>query len=317
MVYASGRWAAIILDMNKILVTDSLFIFPEHVKTLEAAGYEVERLDKPAASEAELIDAVKGKVGYILGGIEKVTRPVIDAADELKAIVFTGVGYEAFIPAWEYAQSKGIILDKTPDGATQAVAEWAVTAALAMNRGFFRVGRAGQESFLPTPGLEGLHIGIIGFGRIGSRIAEMIKPFQVEGISYYSRTQHAERGDKLSAQYASLDEVLSTSDVVFLSVPDSAGDGFIGASQLAKMKDDALLVSIAHPGIIDNDSLLAELQHGRLRAISDYPADDRFNDLPLKNWYCLNASNAFMTNTAIKLTSDLAVKALLKAVKSA
>lgn len=49
-------------------MTDSLFIAPDHVLQLEEAGYEVERLDKPKATEAELVAAIKGKVGYILGG---------------------------------------------------------------------------------------------------------------------------------------------------------------------------------------------------------------------------------------------------------
>ena len=52
---------------GKILVTDSLFIFDEHVNKLEAAGFEVERLDKPEVTERELIEAIKGKVGYISG----------------------------------------------------------------------------------------------------------------------------------------------------------------------------------------------------------------------------------------------------------
>lgn len=53
---------------GKILVTDTLFIFDEHVKQMEAAGYEVVRLDKPKATEEELQEAIKDKVGYILGG---------------------------------------------------------------------------------------------------------------------------------------------------------------------------------------------------------------------------------------------------------
>jgi phosphoglycerate dehydrogenase-like enzyme len=91
--------------MQTILITDSLFIFPEHEQQLKDAGYEVVRLDKPDATEAELCEAVKGKVGYILGGIEHVTQKVIDAADELKAIAFTGIDYKALITAWEYKHS--------------------------------------------------------------------------------------------------------------------------------------------------------------------------------------------------------------------
>ena len=63
---------------GKILVTDSLFLFDEHEKRLKDAGYEVVRLDKAAASEEELVEAIKGKDGYIIGGVEKVTKKVID-----------------------------------------------------------------------------------------------------------------------------------------------------------------------------------------------------------------------------------------------
>lgn len=79
---------------GKILITDTLFIFDTHLKQLELAGYEIERLSKPDATEDELCQAVKGKVGYILGGIEKITGKVIESADKLKVIVFTGSGYQ-------------------------------------------------------------------------------------------------------------------------------------------------------------------------------------------------------------------------------
>jgi gluconate 2-dehydrogenase len=131
--------------MRSILVTDSLFIFPEHEKVLTDAGFTIERLDKPAATEDELITALKGKEGYILGGIERLTNRVIDAADGLKAIVFTGIGYKNFIPNWEYVTQKGIAIANAPDGPTNAVAEWAVTMALAMSRNIFDIGRAGEK----------------------------------------------------------------------------------------------------------------------------------------------------------------------------
>ncbi len=69
-----------------ILITDSLFVHKEHEEQLRAAGYDIQRIDKPKANEEELIAAIKGKIGYILGGIEQVSEKVIDAADELKVI---------------------------------------------------------------------------------------------------------------------------------------------------------------------------------------------------------------------------------------
>jgi phosphoglycerate dehydrogenase-like enzyme len=127
--------------MNKILVTDSLFIKDEHAKKLEEAGFEVERLDKPNASEEELCQAVKGKVGYILGGTEKVTEKVIESADQLKVIVFTGTGWTGFIPAHEAASKKGIAIGAAPHLNAHAVAEFGMAMTLLMCRDMLDLAR--------------------------------------------------------------------------------------------------------------------------------------------------------------------------------
>lgn len=299
---------------GKILITDSLFIFPEHEQRLRDVGYEVERLDKPEASEDELVAAVPGKIGYILGGIERVTQKVIDAADELKAIVFTGIGYKEFIPAWEYAQSKGILLGNTPDAPTHAVAEWAITVALAMNRGIFELGPMGNKKFLTTKGLEGQRVGIIGLGRIGKHISEMLTPFRAASISYWSKHRH----DESSLPYQELDQLLAESDIVFLCVSKDAGDNFIGERELSAMKDGALLVAFGYAGLVDENALLKELKNGRLRAASDSSGkSDAFKQVPLSHWFRFNASNAFNTEVTLKVTSDTAIDTLLNLLSAA
>lgn len=298
--------------MKTILITDSLFIFPEHEKMLTDSGYEIERLNKPEPSEEELAKAIKGKVGYILGGIEQVTEKVVDSSDELKAIVFTGIGYKDFIPAWEYATKKGIAISNVPDGPTHAVSEWAITMALAMNRGIFDLGRTGQKDFMTTTGLEGQNIGIIGLGRIGKHITEMLKVFRPALVSYYSRHRHEDSEKSLNIKYKDLNTLLSESDVVFLCVSKDAGDNFLGKEELSYMKDGALLVSFVGQNYINSEALLKELQSGRIRAVSDHPLkDESSKKLPLGTWFCFNASNAFNTKTEIKLTSDMATQSIL------
>lgn len=121
---------------NKILVTDSLFIFDEHVKRLEVAGYEIERLDTPTANEEQLIEALKGKVAYILGGVEKVTDKVLESTNELKVIAFTGADWKALITGWATATKKGIAISNAPGGNSFAVAEFSIALGLAMQRNF-------------------------------------------------------------------------------------------------------------------------------------------------------------------------------------
>ena len=297
---------------GKILITDSLFIAKEHEETLTEAGYEIERLDTPEATEDQFMEAIKGKVGYILGGTEVLTDKVIDAADELKAIAFTGIGYKGFIPNYEYVTKKGIAIANTPDGPTHAVAEWAMTAALAMNRNIFDIGRTGTKKFLTTKGIEGQHVGIVGLGRIGAEITRMLKPFKPASISYYSKSRHESSEKELNITYIDLESLLQQSEIVFVCVSDDAGQNFMTEKELGLLKDDALLVSFIHKGIINEAALLKELQSGRIRAAMDYPMDTKeANDLPLSRWYSGSGSNAFNTFLEIKLVSDMAVRSLL------
>jgi phosphoglycerate dehydrogenase-like enzyme len=298
---------------NKILVTDSLFIFDKQVKKLEAAGFEVERLDKVAATEAELIKAVKGKVGYILGGAENVTGKVLQAADKLKAVAFTGITYASFITApAPLIKSKGIMVSNAPDGPTHAVAEWSITMALAMNRSIFTLGRSGSTNFLTTPGLEGQNIGIIGLGRIGSEIAQMLKPFRPSSVSYYSRNNQW-----VKIEYKPLKRLLRESDIVFLCVSGDVGGNFMSEDLFKLMKENALLVSFMHPGIVEEDALLAELKSGRLRAVSDYPmTSEEFDGLPFSRWYCFNGSNGFNTVTETDLVSDTVTESIINLIKT-
>lgn len=292
----------------KILITDSLFIGQEHEERLKKLGFEIERLDKPEATEDELIESIKDKDGYILGGVEVLNNKIIDAGNKLKAIVFTGIGYKDFIPNYEYVTSKGISIANTPDAPTHAVAEWAITMALAMNRNIFDLGRAGNKKFKTSKGIENQHIGIVGLGRIGKEIAHMIKPFRPASISYYSKNKKEDSG----LIYKDLEILLQESDIVFLCVSKDAGKNFFGKNQLTQIKDGSLLVSFMADGIIDEQALLDELLGGRIRVVLDHPINDiRSQEIPLGIWYCFNGSNAFNTETEIKLCSDMATDSII------
>lgn len=301
---------------GKILITDSLFIFPEHEKTLQEAGYEVERLDKPNASEEELIEAVQGKVGYILGGIEKVTEKIIESANELKAIVFTGADVKAFIPGFDLATKKSIAIANAPGANSYAVREYTVALILAMVRNIFELGRTGKTQFQTTSSLNDLTVGIVGMGNIGSRVAEILKALGAKEIFYCSRTQNSDLEAKIGMKYVSLDELLERSDVVTLHASKEAGEGFIGKEELSKMKDGAILINCGFTGGVEKEALYQELKSGRLRAAQDDPMDERFNDLPLFNWFNSNVHTAYNTHEANRVASDMATKSMLSLLEN-
>ena len=298
-----------------ILVTDSLFIFDEHVKQLEAAGYEVVRLDKPEATEEELCDAVKGKVGYILGGIEKITDKVIDATDELRAIVFTGTGWKGYVSGWENAKDKGIMIGNVPDATNYSVAEYVITLIMAMNRRIFELGRTGKASFKTVKSLSEEKVGIIGLGRIGLQTAKMLKGLGTNEVSYWSRNEK-EEGRTLGIEHQSLEDIFSQCDIICVCVADDAGINFIDADLLRSMKEGSLIVSISHEGIINEDSLYGSLAAGKLRAAIDYVPQERFKRLPEELVYFPNATTAYNTFKTLRLGSDSSVETMLNLLQT-
>jgi D-3-phosphoglycerate dehydrogenase len=297
---------------GKILITDSLFIYPEHERLLTEAGYEIERLDKPEASEEELMEVIKGKVGYILGGIEKITDNVIDASDELKAIVFTGADWRNFISGSRRAIERGIAIASTPGANTYAVAEYTLTIILAMVRHLFELGRTGEEKFQTVHSLNELTIGIVGMGHIGTRMATILKELGAKKILYYSRTRKFEVEGRAGAEFVDMDTLLRESEIVTLHVSKEVGADFIAKDELAKMKDGALLVNCGFTGGVNKDALFDELKSGRIRAAQDDPMDDeRFDALPISAWFNSNSHTAYNTYEANKTASDMATQSVL------
>lgn len=293
---------------GKVLVTDSLFIFDEHVEQLNSAGYEVERLDKTVATEEELKEAIKGKVGYLLGGLEKVTQPVIDAADELKAIAFTGTGWQGFIPDWKYATEKGIAIGNAPSGNAPEVAEWGIAAMVAMQRNLFSLGPQGTEKFTTVKSLSQLEVGIVGLGNIGLSFAERAEGLKAGKVSYWSRTK---KTDKYH-YYETVEELLQSADVIFLSLGDDAGENFISKERINLIKEGSLLVSILHKEIFEEDALYDQLSQGKIRAAFDIVSDiERFRSLPANIWYGSNGTAAYNVESALKRVSDMATQTLI------
>jgi D-3-phosphoglycerate dehydrogenase len=295
---------------GKVLITDSLFIGDEHIKQIEDAGYETERLDKTNASEDELIEALKGKVGYVLGGIEKVTDKVIESTNQLKVIAFTGADWQALITGWEKAKEKGIKISNAPGANSPAVAELAMTMTLAMQRNIFELGRTGDVGFETTNTLQNATVGVIGTGHIGSKIIKMLAAFAPAKVMYHARNQYSEV-EADGAVYTDLDGLLTKSDVIIVAAPGSAGT-ILDKTAIDSLKDNALLVTISPKNHIDFDALLTRLQSGTLRAAIDWPApSEDYKKLPLHIFFNTNNHTAYNTKEVIKICSDMGTSSLL------
>lgn len=292
---------------KKLLITDSFFVPEGHKERLRDAGYEVVHLDKVKASEEELIDALKGVSVYIIGGTEEVNDRVIDSADTLETIIFTGVDYQKFVPGSAKAVEKGIKILNAPGANAVGVAEFAVGVALLMQRNLVSISRLGDKKYFTTGSLQDSVIGLIGVGNIGQTILDVVTPIQPKEVIYYNRSEK-----DIKARRVELDELLEKSDIIFLNLPMSAGQ-ILDKNNIAKLKKGSLLVSISPYNLIDFDALLPRLQSGEVRCGVDWPSPSPdFDELPIDVWYSVNSHSAYNTKQAINKVSDSVTETAIK-----
>lgn len=300
---------------KKILVTDTLFIFPEHEAQLHDAGFEIVRM-KGDMNEAELVEAIKGKAGYIIGGVETVTDAVIEAADELKVIAFTGADWAHFIPGHKSATRKGILITSTPGTTTYPVAEFTITLLLAMLRRIFELGGPGKETFITTRSLEDVSVGIIGLGRIGEQVARMLRELGTKEIWYWNRTRKSKLESELHITYATPEDIVAHCDIVSDHVASQAGEVF-DSRLLSRSRNGQLII---HTGgaQFDLDALYDRIVNYGLRAAFDEHGfnDTRFKTLPLSQWYSTNQNAGYNTASSLLTASTMATQSVINILQT-
>ena len=255
----------------KILVSDNLA--PEALEILKAAeGFETEV--KTGMSPDELKQAIKGKDAIIVRSATKVTKEIIDSADDLKVIARAGVGLDNV--DLEAAKSRGIQVVNTPGGTSIGVAELAMGLMLAAARNITRADASLKKELWEKKKLGGVELygktlGIIGLGRIGSKVAERALAFEMKVIGYDPYVKES------PYTLVTLDELLEKSHYITLHIPATTEThNLLGKAEFAKMKDGAVLVNAARGGIVDEDALYEALSAGKLR----YAAFDVFKKEP-------------------------------------
>ena len=205
---------------------------------------------------------------FIVVATEAIGDHHLDAAPNLKMIQHQGVGYEKI--DLKACRRRGIPVGLTPEGTTTGVAEHTlllilsvykrlVTASTGMHQDQWMQWSLRDRSFE----LAGKTVGLIGFGRIGREVARRVLAFDAR-VVFFDPMAASDHGMPVE-RYASLNELLSNSDIVSLHVPQTDETKYlINETSLAQMKRGAVLINTARGGLVDEAALVAALKIGHL-----------------------------------------------------
>lgn len=263
---------------HRILATDDLS--QEAVDLLNADPGVEFSVEKGLSPDA-LAERIVPFDGLIIRSSARVTEGVIAAGERLRVIGRAGAGIDNIdVPA---ASARGVIVMNTPGANTVATTEHTMALLLALCRNVPQATaslRSGEWDRKRFKGVEvrSKTIGIIGFGRVGQRVARRCRGFGMDVVCHDPYLS-SERAALLKVDQVSLDELLERSDFITLhaALTDETRN-MIGAEALARVKSGVRVVNAARGGLIDEQALIAALEDGRvagaaLDVLADEPPD--------------------------------------------
>jgi glycerate dehydrogenase len=198
----------------------------------------------------------------------------IEALPDLRLIAVLATGYD--VVDVRAAAARGVTVCNVPGYGTPAVAQFVFALVLECCH---RVGdhaasvRAGRWAAGPdwcywlTPQMElaGRTMGVVGYGGIGARVAELAHAFGMNVLVHAPRPKPAPGWEPFA--FVELEELFAQSDVISLHCPLTADNaGFVNAALLERMRPGAILVNTARGALVDEAALARALAHGPLGA---------------------------------------------------
>lgn len=213
--------------------------------------------------------------GIVVRTATEVNQVMIDKAPNLRVVARAGVGLDTI--DLDACAARGITVLNVPDANTQAVVEFviaSVTDALrpreqlhqAVDESMWRRMRSSETASVQ---MDTLRFGVLGFGRIGSRVAEVASAIGFAVL--YTDLLEVPESRRHGATSVSLDDLLGNSDVLSVHVDGRTSNrNLLGARELSLMSDTSLLVNTSRGFVIDESALADRLQrHSAARAILD------------------------------------------------
>lgn len=244
----------------KVLLTN-----PIHPDCHQVLAKECDVVVAPDIKPETLKSLIPGCDGLIVRC--QLPQDIFNEASQLKAVVRHGVGLD-FIPV-DAATKKGIPVANLPGSNTNAVVEYCLAAIFYFRRrldlidSHLRSNGWAKSRQLADPSVEiaTTTLGIIGFGSIGSKLANVATDLQMKTITLTRRPESLPSG----VRSATKAELFSQSDVIVVCCPlNEETRGLVDESSISMMKSDAILINIARGPVVDTQAVISALRAGRI-----------------------------------------------------
>ncbi|MDO8571550.1 MAG: NAD(P)-dependent oxidoreductase [bacterium] len=290
------------MSQRKILVALSTFgeYGEKPIRLLEESGffYLINPLKKRLVKE-EIIAMGKDCEG-IIAGVEPYDEDALNHLSKLRCISRCGVGIENI--ALQKAREMGITVLNTPDVVVQPVVELTIAMIFDLLRKIsYHTALMKVRRWEKKAGhlLMGRKIGIIGLGRIGKRVAEVLKIFGAH-VSGYDPFPDKQWANTNGIEIFSCEQIIRESDILSLHLSVIPGSPFrLGEQEIQSMKKGAMIVNVARGEFIDEDALYTALRDGHLAGA----ALDVFPEEPYRGKLC-ELDNVVLTPHCATLTEE-------------
>ena len=250
--------------MPRVLISDAMDAIAENL--LKETNIEVDV--KINLGQQELINIIHNYEGLIVRSATKVTKEILEAADNLKIIGRAGAGVDNI--DLKTASDKKIIVMNTPGGNTNATAEHTLALLFSLIRKIPQANNGTHNGLwekkkLKGNELRGKYLGVIGFGNVGKRFSEMCYGLGLK-ILIYSKYFNSVKDEYPNYQSANLDFLIKNSDIISLHC--KANDNktpIIAMQHLLQMKSNCLIINTARGNLVDESDLKKALEQNIIK----------------------------------------------------
>src|SRR5437870_9901551 len=252
------------MTQHRVLVTD---ILAESGLQILHAATDVDLDYRPGLKGKDLLQAVRESDALITRSGTAVTSELVNAGKRLRIIGRAGVGLDNVDV--EACTARGILVINAPTANILSATEHTMAMLLALCRNIpeahasVKRGEWVRTKFMGVE-LSGKVLGVVGLGRIGTRVSTRARSFGMRVIAYDPYIAPTV-GEKVGAEMVWLDDLLAQADVVTVHTPlTDETRGMLGAAEIAKMKNGAIALNIARGGIWEEHALADALKSGKI-----------------------------------------------------